>query len=49
MTDVFPYALPAVAGLLALLFAPAVDRWAERFDAWVEERLRERGERAQDG
>ncbi len=23
------------AGLLALLFAPAVDRWVERFDAWA--------------
>ncbi len=32
MTDAFPYALPAVAGLLA----PVVDRWAEGFDAWVE-------------
>ena len=38
MTDALPYALPAVAGLLALLFAPSVDRWAERFDAWVEGR-----------
>ena len=28
-----PYALPAAAGLLALLLALAVDRWAERFDA----------------
>ncbi len=27
------------AGLPALLMAPAVDRWAERFDAWVEGRL----------
>ncbi len=35
MTDLLPYALPAAAGLLALLVAPAVDRWAERFDAWV--------------
>ena len=26
------------AGLLALL--SAVDRWAERFDAWVEERFK---------
>ncbi len=34
MTDLLPYALPAVAGLLALLLA--VDRWAERFNAWVE-------------
>ena len=24
------------AGFVALLFAPAVDRWVERFDAWVE-------------
>ena len=23
-----------------LLFAPAVDRWVERFDAWVGERLK---------
>ena len=30
---------PAAAGLLALLLAPAVDRWWERFDAWVEGRL----------
>ena len=27
MTDLLPYALPAAAGLLALLLAPAVDRW----------------------
>jgi hypothetical protein len=26
MSDLLPYALPAAAGLLALLFAPAVDR-----------------------
>lgn len=38
-TDFLPYALPLAAGLLALLFAPAVKRWVERFDAWVEERL----------
>ena len=31
---------PAAAGLLALLLAPAVDRWWERFDAWVGERLK---------
>ena len=36
MTDVLPYALPAAAGLLALLLAPAVDRWWERLDASVE-------------
>ena len=36
MTDLLPYALPAAAGLLALLLAPAVDRWWERFDPWVE-------------
>ncbi len=30
--------LPLAAGLLALLIAPAVDRWCERFDAWVEGR-----------
>ncbi len=34
-----PYALPAVAGLLALLLASAVDRWAERLDAWVDRRF----------
>ena len=36
--------LPAAAGLLALLFAPAVDRWWERFDVWVEgwQRARQR-------
>ncbi len=39
MTDLLPYALPASAGLLALLLAPAMDRWVERFDAWVGERL----------
>ncbi len=27
------------AGLLALLLAPAVDRWVERFDAWVDRRF----------
>ena len=40
MTDALPYALPLAAGLAGLLFAPAVDRWAERFDAWVEQRRR---------
>ena len=39
MTDLLPYALPAAAGLLGLLLAPAVDRWAERFDAWLDARL----------
>ena len=34
MTDALPSALPA-AGLLA----PAVDRWVERFDAWVDRRF----------
>ncbi len=29
-------ALPAAPGLLTLLFAPAVDRWGERFDEWTE-------------
>ncbi len=38
MTDILPYALPAAAGLLALLLTPAVDRWWERFDAWVDRR-----------
>ena len=28
------------AGLLALLLAPAVDRWVERFDEWVDRRLK---------
>ncbi len=40
MTDLHPYTLPAAAELLGLLLAPAVDRWAERFDAWVEGRRR---------
>lgn len=39
MTDLLPYVIPGAAGLLGLLFAPAVDRWLERFDAWVDERL----------
>ena len=37
-TDALPYTLPLAAGLLRLQFAPAVDRWWERFDAWVERR-----------
>ncbi len=37
MTDVLLALLPAAAGLVALLLAPAVDRWWERFDAWLEE------------
>ncbi len=36
MTDLLPYALPAAAGVLALLLAPAVDRWGERFDTRVD-------------
>ncbi len=40
MSDSLPYALPAAVGLLALLLAPAVDRWWERFDAWLEGRFR---------
>ncbi len=28
----------ALPMLLGLFFAPAVDRWVERFDAWVEGR-----------
>ena len=36
MIDLLPYALPAVAGLLALLLVPAADHWWERFGAWVE-------------
>ncbi len=38
MSDALLNALPLAAGLLALLLAPAVDRWWERFDAWVERR-----------
>ena len=38
MADALPYALPLTAVLLA--FVPAVDRWWERFDAWVGEQLR---------
>jgi len=40
MTELLPYALPLAVGLAGLLLAPAVDRWAERFDAWVDGRLR---------
>ncbi len=40
MTDLLPYALPATAGLLALLFAPAVDRWVDRLDRWVDGRMK---------
>ena len=36
MTDLFLYVIPAAAGLVGLFMAPAVDRWAERFDAWVD-------------
>lgn len=39
MTDLLPHALPAAARLLGLLLAPAVNRWAERFDAWADDRL----------
>ena len=35
MADLLPYVLAAAAGLLALLLAPAVDRWVERFDEWM--------------
>ncbi len=38
-TDVLPYALPLAAGLLGLLLAPAVDRWWEQFDRWIDRRL----------
>ncbi len=37
--DLLSYALPVADGFLALLLAPAVDRLAERFDAWVARRL----------
>ena len=40
MTDILPIAVPAALGLLAILFAPAVDRWAERLERWVNGRLR---------
>jgi hypothetical protein len=40
MTDILPIAVPAARGLLAILFAPAVDRWMERLERWVEGRLR---------
>ena len=33
MTDLLPYVLPLAAALLGLVFAPTVDRSAERFDA----------------
>jgi len=36
ISDLLPYVRPAAAGLLGLFLAPAVDRWAERFDAWLE-------------
>ncbi len=36
MTDLLPYALPLAAGLLALLLAPAVDRWVVWIDAWMD-------------
>lgn len=32
MTDILPIAVPAALGLLAILFAPALDRWAERLE-----------------
>lgn len=40
MTAVLLYVIAAVAGLQGLFLAPAVDRWAERFDAWVERRAK---------
>ena len=49
MTDALPYPLPAAATLLALLLAPAVDRWWERFDAWVEGRPKVRRGKAEGG
>ena len=49
MSDALLNALPLAAGLLALLLAPAVDRWEERFDAWVEGRLKVRRGKAERG
>ena len=40
MGELLAYALPAVAGLLGLFLAPAVDRWGKRFDAWLERQPR---------
>ena len=40
MTDILPIAVRAALGLLAILFAPTVDRWAERLERWVNGRLR---------
>ena len=40
MIDLLPYALAAAAGLMGLLLAPAVDRWVDRLDAWVDGRMK---------
>jgi len=40
MTDILPIAVPAGLDLLGLLFAPAVDRWAERLERWANGRLK---------
>ena len=40
MADILPIAVPAALGLRGLLFAPAIDRWAERLERWVDGRLR---------
>ena len=39
MTDILPIAVPAGLGLLGILLAPAVERWAERLERWVDGRL----------
>jgi len=40
MADILPIAVPAALGLLAILFGPAVDRWAERLERWINRRLK---------
>ena len=35
-----PIAVPAALGLLGLLLGPAVDRWAERLEHWLNGRLK---------
>lgn len=40
MADILLIAVPAALGLLAILFGPAVDRWAERLERWVDGRLK---------
>ncbi len=40
MTDILPILVPAALGLLGLLLGPAVDRWAERLERWLNGRLK---------